>query len=146
MNNTNTHGKELYEKHSKTLSDLNLGDNVLCQNPRNNKWDREGTIIEKHLNRQYTVKMKGSGRVSLRNQKHLKKLLIAKPHTPLVTTEQTKQHPELPNLNIKPIKHPKMPTSVQSSADIPSNITTENINLPRSTHSRKPPVRYIEEF
>ena len=73
MNNTNTHSKELYDKHFKALRDQNLGDNVLCQNARNNKWDREGTIIEKHLNQQYTVKMKGSGKVSLRNRKHLKK-------------------------------------------------------------------------
>ena len=73
MNNSNTHIKELYDKHSKTLNDLNLGDNVPCQNTRNNKWDREGIIIQKHLNRQYTVKMKGSGRVSLRNRKHFKK-------------------------------------------------------------------------
>ena len=69
-----------------------------------------------------------------------------KPHTPLVTTEQTKQHPELPNSNIEPVKHPKMPTSVERSPDIPSNITTENINLRQSTQSRKSPVRYTEEF
>ena len=55
MNNTNIHSKELYDKHSKTLPDLNLGDNVLCQNARNNKWDRERTIIKKDLNWQDTV-------------------------------------------------------------------------------------------
>ena len=67
MNNTNIHIKELYGKHSKTLPDLNLGDYVLCQNVGKNKWHRKETIIEKHLNRQHTVKMKGSGTVSLRN-------------------------------------------------------------------------------
>ena len=143
MNNSNTHIKELYDKHSKTLNDLNLGDNVLCQNTRNNKWDREGIIIEKHLNRQYTVKMKGSGRVSLRNRKHLKKLLITKPHIPLVTTEQAQQYPPLSNSNNEPMTDTMNPNPAQNSV---SNNSTENMNLRRSTRTKKPPVRYIEEF
>lgn len=43
MNNTNAHIKT-YDKHSKALPDLNLGYNVLCQNTRNNKYVKEGTI------------------------------------------------------------------------------------------------------
>ena len=45
MNNTNAHIKELDDKHLKVLPDLYLGNNVLCQNTNNSKWDREGTII-----------------------------------------------------------------------------------------------------
>ena len=68
MNNTNAHIRKLYDKHLKTLPDLNLGDNIFCQCTRNRKYDREGTIREKHFYRQYTVKMKGNGIVSLRNR------------------------------------------------------------------------------
>ena len=87
--------------------------------------------------------MKGSGRVSLRNRKHLKKLLITKPHIPLVTTEQAQQYPPLSNSNNKPMTDTMNPNPAQNSV---SNNSTENMNLRQSTHTKKPPVRYIEEF
>ena len=49
MNNTNAHIRKLYDKHLKALPDLNLGDNIFCQCTRNRKYDREGTIREKHF-------------------------------------------------------------------------------------------------
>ena len=37
MNNINTHITVLNHEHSKALPDLNLGENFLCQNGKNNK-------------------------------------------------------------------------------------------------------------
>ena len=91
----------------------------------------------------------GSGRLSLRNQKHLKKLLIAKPYTSLVNANhqyKTVQQAQTLNTNIEPNEHPKKPNAVQSSSGIPSNITTAYTNICQSSYSRKPPVRYIEKF
>ena len=49
MYENNKKTKEIYDRHSKLLVDLNPGDIVLCQNTRNNKWDREGIVVEKSL-------------------------------------------------------------------------------------------------
>ena len=38
------------------------------------RWDKTGKVVEKLLFRQYRVKMDGSGRVTLRNRKYLRKI------------------------------------------------------------------------
>ena len=113
------------------------------------QWDRERTKIEKHLHRQYTLKMKESGRTSLRNRKHVKKLLITKPHTTFPTADhqyQTIQQPQALKTNIEPNENPKKPPAVQSSSDIPSHTTTAYQNLRRSIRSRKLQVDILKNF
>lgn len=78
--------KESYDnKGIKNLKPLSIGSEVLCQNTRNRKWDRSGVVIDVGEHRQYTIKMTGSGRISLRNRIHLRPLLIIKPHLPMST-------------------------------------------------------------
>ena len=62
----------------KELPPLREGDNVLIQNQdkatgRPNKWDREGTIIAMKDYDQYLIKVHGSGRITLRNRRFLRK-------------------------------------------------------------------------
>ena len=62
----------------KELPPLREGDNVLIQNQdkatgRPNKWDREGTIIAMKGYDQYLIKVHGSGRITLRNRRFLRK-------------------------------------------------------------------------
>ena len=64
--------KERFDRGTKELRELSVGDRVLCQNVRTKRWDRAGVIVEKLPFRSYTVKMAGSGRTTLRNRKHLK--------------------------------------------------------------------------
>lgn len=52
----------------KTLPPLALG----TQEPSTRMWDRRGVVTEVRPHRQYTVKLEGSGRLSLRNQRHLR--------------------------------------------------------------------------
>ena len=66
---------KLNNRPTKTLPQLAPGQTVLVQNqtgPKPNRWERTGTVIEALPHRQYTVKMDGSGRLSLRNRKFLK--------------------------------------------------------------------------
>ena len=54
-----------------------MGTVVQVQNQRGKdplRWDRSGIVVEDLGNQQYTVKMDGSGRVSLRNRKFLRKI------------------------------------------------------------------------
>ena len=60
------------------LPPLREGDSVFIQNQnlaygKPNKWDREGTIIQTGENDQYLVRVRGTGRVTLRNRRFLRK-------------------------------------------------------------------------
>ena len=71
------------DRHARALTPLSVGDCVLLQNqhgPHPTKWDRSGTIVELGRNDQYLVKVVGSGRVTLRNRRFLRR------YTPLSTT------------------------------------------------------------
>ena len=64
--------KAAYDVGTKQLSELSVGDSVLCQDARTKVWDRRGVIVEKSPFRKYLVKMQGTGRVTIRNRRHLK--------------------------------------------------------------------------
>ena len=68
---------ESYNENTRSLPELEINDHVAVQNqhgfhPR--RWSKTGKIVEKHQNRQYTVRMDGSRRVTLRNRKFLKQI------------------------------------------------------------------------
>ena len=67
--------EQRHDEQSKSLTELKIGDKVYCQNTRNKLWDRSGIIVEVLPNRQYSIKLHGSGRISLRNRSHLKKII-----------------------------------------------------------------------
>ena len=74
--------QEDLERHSRQLPPLPVGAVVQVQNQRGKdplRWDRSGIVVENLGNQQYTIKMDGSGRVSLRNRQFLR---IIKPFGP----------------------------------------------------------------
>lgn len=73
---------ERLAEHTKRLPPLSVGDQVRIQNqtgPFPRKWDKTGTVIEVHQYDQYVVRMDGSGRVTLRNRKFLRKYMPVNP-------------------------------------------------------------------
>ena len=69
---------ETLKEHSKSLPQLDLGDRVLVQNQSGRfpkKWDKSGTVVEVRANDQYTVRIDGSGRLTLRNRRYLRKFI-----------------------------------------------------------------------
>ena len=65
-----------WSEHTRALTQLRVGDKVRIQNqtgPHPTKWDRTGTIVEVRQFHQYLVRMDGSGRLSPRNRKFLRK-------------------------------------------------------------------------
>ena len=67
---------EKLDTHSKLQDPLNIADKVLIQNQAGRfatKWEKTGTVMEIHPNDQYTVKVDGSGRLTLRNRQFLRK-------------------------------------------------------------------------
>ena len=72
---------ERLSEHTKRLPPLAIGDCVRIQNQIGHyplKWDNTGVIIEVRQFDQYAVKVDGSGRVTLRNRKFLRKYVPVK--------------------------------------------------------------------
>jgi len=72
---------ERLEHGSKELPPLREGDMVFIQNQsaasgKPNKWDREGTVIQTGENDQYLIRVHGTGRVTLRNRRFLRKVTL----------------------------------------------------------------------
>ena len=68
--------KEKWSAHTKDLKPLEIGDHVYIQNLTGNnplRWERTGIILEIKPFQQYMIKTDGTGRVTLRNRKHLRK-------------------------------------------------------------------------
>jgi len=60
---------------TKELKPLATGDHVIVQNqtgPQPLRWHKAGRIVEDRGNRQYTIKIDGSGRTTLRNRRFLR--------------------------------------------------------------------------
>ena len=75
-----------YNSKAHTLTPLGVGDLVIVQNLVTKKWDRIGYVVERLPNRQYNIRMQGSGRVSLRNRRFLKKTQAANSHQEMLVS------------------------------------------------------------
>lgn len=67
---------DTWAEHTKRLPPLVVGDLVRIQNqtgPHPKKWDKTGTVVEVRQHDQYVIKVDGSGRVTLRNRRFLRK-------------------------------------------------------------------------
>ena len=63
-------------EHTKALPSLIIGDTVRIQNQVGNnprRWDKTGRVVEVKQHNQYLISVDGSGRVTLRNRKFLRK-------------------------------------------------------------------------
>jgi hypothetical protein len=66
----------ILNEHAHPLQPLLLGDRVYVQNQRGNhpnRWDYSGFIVEVYDHDSYLVKVDGSGRLTKRNRKYLRK-------------------------------------------------------------------------
>jgi len=69
--------QERLAEHARDLPPLLLGDRVAIQNQtgrRPSKWERTGTVVEVRDHEKYVMKVDGSGRLTMRNRRFLKKL------------------------------------------------------------------------
>ena len=118
---------ERWTKHTKRLPPLRVGDFVRIQNqagPHPLKWDKTGTVIEVRQFDQYIVKVDGSGRVTLRNRKFLRKYLpvympVSKGTLPNVGGI-TPPHTDQPIFPITPTAHVPHGQTSGSNTDITS--------------------------
>ena len=131
----NRHHKmcERLSEHTQHLPPLKIGDCVRVQNQRGPnalKWDRTAVVVEVRQFDQYIIKIDGSGRVTLRNRKFLRKYI------PIVRRGPLLEHPGyIPTPIPKPAPPPHnqtpaapKPTHPTTPISVP---TTPNRNTPR---------------
>lgn len=142
MAKRNEISKNNFDEGSKPLRNLAIGDTVLCQNNKTKKWDRVACIVEFKGYRQYVVKLAGSGRLSLRNRRHLQPV-SEQCFLPFATKNSSK---------IVSTHEPVMEETKTSKNELDqgAGLTIGKDNqLPqvirRSTRVKKPTQRYITE-
>ena len=116
----NRHQKtsERLNEHTLDLPPLVIGDCVRIQNqhgPHPTKWDRTGVVVEVRQYDQYVIRVDGSGRVTLRNRKFLRKYIPVIPREPLTM---------LPGPTTPVVKHQEplisQPTAPQVQHTVPT--------------------------
>ena len=81
-------------KGARDLPSLDVGDMVQIQNQRGNsprRWNKSGKIVEKLDFDQYLVKVDGSGRLTRRNRRFLKKIISTMADKEIVVEETSGQ-------------------------------------------------------
>ena len=85
LRNRHMRDLERWSEHTRRLPPLVVGDRVRIQNqtgPEPLKWDKTGQITEVRQHDQYVVRVNGSGRVTLRNRKFLRRYIPARQPPP----------------------------------------------------------------
>jgi len=106
------------------LAPLASGDRVFIQNQHGvdpNKWDKSGVVIERKEYDQYLIKVDGSGRVTLRNRRFLRKFTptsptIRYPEPPAPSLEpQAQEYPHTPSFDPEAIDATIHPPQISST-------------------------------
>ena len=141
--------QERWTEHTKLLPPLKVGDLVRIQNQIGHhptKWDKTGVVIEVHQFDQYIVRVDGSGRVTLRNRKFLRRYVPVKPRRePASITGDMFRSPApsaLPTRGPSNVEHtPEAPTD--ATHDIETTIAgtappTSPVHLPSTPRAVAP--------
>lgn len=115
---------ERLSEHTKRLQPLVIGNRVRIQNqtgPHPLKWDKTGTVIEVKQFDQYGIRVDGSGRVTLRNRKFLRKYTpMFQPASPAMLRDAYQAPP--PSRPDPPIVHQPQPYTTDTP---PTTTATE---------------------
>ena len=121
---------------TRELPPLSVGDSVLVQNQMGNhpsKWDITGVVVEVKEFDQYVLKIDGSGRLTLRNRKFLRKI------TPYQLTKHFKSDLPVPTTQTQEPPQPLPPPPVQIPDEPPTPVTIPNTEPPE-TLAETPPA------
>ena len=129
--------KQTFDQSAKPLQQLCPYTDVVCQNPKTNKWDRSGKVVECLPYRQYRIKLDGTGRITLRNRRHLRTVYRGAPCLQPNSNDNTLTIES--SYSNTPLSH----TNTTSSCSKSSTDYTPPLVLPRrSNRIRKPPPRF----
>ena len=135
-----TRSSEALDTHARPLLDLTLGDRVFVQNQNRHhptKWDKSGTIVDQGDNDQFWVKVDGSGRLTLRNRRFLRKYTqhtMAINYSPNIIppSQILSQSPKLKDSVVNPQRSHTDNTTTKSGGSRPSQLQDLVVNPQRS--------------
>lgn len=120
---------ERWKQHTRFLPPLSVGDHVRIQNQIGNypkQWDKTGVVIEVRQYHQYVIRVDGSGRVTVRNRKFLRKYTpVHQPDRRLCILDDLKYLPTSTSSD-----QPSAPTTL---TDVPSNVPLSSASPKEST-------------
>ena len=120
---------EKLNEHARPLPPLRHGDHVFIQNQSGRfptKWDKSGTVVETKGNDQYVVKVAGTGRITLRNRRFLRRY---QEHSLHGKDNLHKKFPNAPPSPAIPAHHDEMPHP-KIEPSIPSPPLTAHVSSP----------------
>ena len=138
---------EYYDSRSRNVRPLQIGDRCFVQNCRGNhpkKWGLSGTVVRKKRHHKYEIKLDGSGRLTTRNRRQLRKFM---PMTTSIAGKRELRPIALPaarpNLNRNP---EALQEECQSPVLVPgSENATSPLVLPESHQSPARPTHSATE-
>ena len=141
---------EKLNEHTRKLQPLQVSDHVFIQNQHGahpSKWDKSGKIIDVKPHNQYLVKVNGSGRVTVRNRRFLRKFTPAAMtvnQQPLQTTTANNVPSDSTSSNDSSNQE-----HAQSHTDRYHNITSEtdsaNADTSETEAMTPSPVKHVED-
>ena len=126
---------EAYNRTAHSLPDLQVSDFVAIQDQHTKRWERSGRVVEVMPNRQYRIRVDGSGRVTLRNRRFLRKVAPSQPQVipgaaiPSSPTGPSNGHPVACDLPAQPPAAPIPPSQPTTVLDSGSHTMSK---LPRA--------------
>ena len=130
---------EAWSEHTAKLGPLEEGMKVFIQNQVGNsprRWDKTGTVMECKDFDQYLVKVDGTGRLTLRNRKFLRRLTPIKKHTTPASSSKTllpRMFPITPHVDLQTpdLRDNTNPTSIRSQdATLNPNHSQDHLHQP----------------
>lgn len=146
LRNRHMRAAERLSEHTRPLPQLAVGDCVRIQNqtgPNPTKWDKTGIIVEVRQFDQYVVRVDGSGRVTLRNRKFLRKYLPVIQRSPLLMAPDPTPIPARPYVAPKHLDQtPQRPPGKQLPRNAsPPPRDSPHVTTPCPTHQYHPPAQ-----
>ena len=134
--------EQILSEQNKTLPPLKVSDVASIQNqqgPHPMKWDKSGTVVVVMGYDQYKIRVDGSGRISIRNRKFLRKIV---PFNSASRTSHSLPLEQTP-FSAHDLPHsPRSPTQGQAGGDIISYVSVEQIEV---GNAPQVPDRLLEE-
>ena len=127
-----------------TMEPLEPGTEVLIQN--SGKWNRYGKILECLPFRQYRVRMCGSGRITLRNRRFLKRTLVTRNSTLLPLSTNNDPVTPAQNLHSEGTGNDTLAEPNLNDSNTPSEPETPNLIPEASRETIPKAIRDLEAY
>ena len=140
LRNRHMKDAERLKEHTKRLPQLSVGDHVRIQNqvgPHPLKWDKTGIVIAVRQFDQYAIRVDGSGRVTLRNRKFLRRFIPMNPSPPKLTIDNDLGLWKPETVHYKPLHEESLRKAQTSPGNNPCAKTPKVQSL--SPNPTKPP-------